>query len=310
MAEIDKEELPDEFEIAFIDSDVLKYSAGFAAERTVYHLYDSDGDFIETFESAKDCASYLEDVAEFFGESVDGYTREPEKIIGEEEHALNACDTIIRFIKERVKAKEHKFYLSGKDNFRDKVATLYKYGHNRDNTPKPYWINSIVKHLKEQYNAVVINGIEADDAIGVGLSQYNKKGKKAIHIGVDKDIKFGIEGFHYDFKGDKFYKTTAEEALLFNYCQGIAGDDTDGFHGIPGIGLKKAEKILKHCTTEWKMYEASVEAYRKHFGDSYEYTSWDGKDMVKTPEELFQENMTLGWIMKKKGEVYKVPKKE
>ncbi len=55
------------------------------------------------------------------------------------------------------------------------------------------------------------------------------------------------------------------------------------------------------------MYEAAVEAYREHFGDIYEYTSWDGKNMKVNAEGLFIENMTLGWIMKKKGEIYQPP---
>lgn len=308
--EIDKEDIPKQFDIGFVDADVLKYSSGFAVERTKYHLYNPDKEFVETFDSHKELKSHLEDLEEFFGESTEEYTYESEKIIGEEEHAINACDTIVRFIKQRVNSPELKFYLSGKGNFRDKVATLYEYGHNRKDVPKPYWINSVVNHLKTEYQAKVINKIEADDCIGVGMTSRIKRGQTPIHIGVDKDILYGIAGWHFDFKNDKFIYTTAEEALMFKYAQAIAGDATDGFHGIPRIGLKKAYKILDKCSTEREMYEASVEAYRKHFGEKYLYKSWDGKDMQKTPEELFEENMILGWIMMEKDKTWEEPKKE
>lgn len=295
---------PEEFDVAFIDADVLKYSAGFAAERTKYHLYDPDGDLIETFDSHKEVKSYLEDIAEFFGEPVDEYKYEAEKIIGEEQHALNACDTIVRFIKDRVDAKEYKFYLSGKGNFREKVATLYEYGHNRKSTVKPYWINSVVEHLKKKYGAKVVDGIEGDDLVGVGMTAMIKKGKVPIHVGVDKDILYVVDGWHFDFKKDEFHYTTHGDAIRFKYAQALAGDSTDGFHGIPKIGLKKAYKILSECTTEEEMYKASVEAYRAFFGDKYAYKSWDGRELERTPEELFEENMVLGWIMLEKDKTW------
>jgi len=307
--EISKEDLPEHWDIAFIDADVLKYSAGFAAEKTWYNLYDSGDNLVDRFDSAKSCDDHLAELSEFLMIDTEGYYRVADKVIGEEEHALNACDTIIRFIKSRIKSDNYKFYLSGKGNFRDSVATLYKYGHNRDKVVKPYWINSVVEHLKKEYQAVMTDGIEGDDQIGVGLTSRNKKGEKAIHVGVDKDIKFGIAGYHFDFKADKFYYTSEEEALRFNYCQGICGDATDGFHGIPGIGMKKAEKILAECETEEEMYEAALKAYQDYYGDTHKYTSWDGRELIKTYEELFLENMTLGWIMKEKGKIYNPPVK-
>lgn len=304
---VDRKELPEEWDIAFIDSDIIKYQGGFAAETVKYHLYDAENNLVETFDSAKECANHLEELEEFFGQSTEGYRRESEKIVGDEEHAINAADTIIRHIKSKVKAKEYKFYLSGKNNFRDKIATIYKYGHNREKVERPYWVDSIVKHLKETHDAVVVEGKEADDAVSVGITAMTKKGKKAIHCGRDKDIKYGTAGTHYDWTKDEFYLTSPEEALLFNYIQGIAGDATDGFHGVPRIGMKKAEKLLAGCTTEREMYEASVEAYRKHFGDEHTYTSWDGKEMTKTAEQLFFENMSLGYILKEKDKYYTVP---
>jgi len=302
-------EFPDKYDYCFIDADVLKYSAGFAAEKTWWHVFKPDGTHVGKFSSAKEADQHIDELWTIFDIDTSGYYREPEKIIGEEEHAIRACDTIINFIKERVKADHYKFYLSGKENFRNEVATLHEYGHNRKGVAKPFWIDSIVKHLTDTYSAVTTDGIEGDDQVGVGMIALQKRGKTPIHTGVDKDIIKGIPGYHFDFKKDKFIYTSPEEALLFNYLQGIAGDATDGFHGIPKVGMKKAEKILEGCETEEEMYEAAVNAYKNYFGEEYSYESWDGWNLTKTAEELFLENMTLAWILKEKDKPYTPPHK-
>lgn len=309
MAKIDKKDVPERFDYCFIDADILKYSAGFAAEKTYWHLYKEDGTHIDRFDSAKSADNHTEELWTIFEIDTSGYYREPEKVIGTEEQAIKACDTIVSFIKERVKADHYKFYLSGKNNFRNRVATLYEYGHNRKNVAKPHWIDSIVDHLIKVHGAVVTDGIEGDDQIGVGMMVVQKKGKLPIHAGIDKDVTKGISGYHFDFKKDEFVYTSPEEALLFNYVQGIAGDQTDGFHGIPKVGLKKAARILEGCETEEEMYKAAVSAYKDYFGEEYTYQSWNGKDMTKTAEELFLENMTLAWIMKEKDRPYTPPHK-
>lgn len=307
--EIKPEDIPKKFDIGFVDADVLKYHAGFAAEKTLYHLYDDEDNFIDTFHSADKVKEHLEELSEFLMVDVSGYRKEPEKVIGSEEHAINACDLIVKSFMEKCPCDQYKFYLSGKNNFRDGVATLYKYCYPRDNTPKPYWINSIVEHIKNEYSAITTEGLEGDDQVSVGVYTRTKKGQLAVHLGIDKDVKYGTMGWHYDWQKDEFIYTTAEEGLLFVYQQAVAGDLTDGFHGIPKIGMKKAYNLLKDCKTEREMYEVAVKAYRKKFGDLYEYTSWRGEEMKKTPEELFLENMQLAWILKEKNKFYKVPEK-
>lgn len=306
MAIVDEEDVPKHFDIAFIDADIIKYTAGFAAERTKYHLYE-DGRLVESFDKHAEMKSYLQELEEFLMVDVSGYTYEKEKIVGEEKHATDSCDLIVKSLKEDVSSDKYIWYLSGNGNFRDKVGTLEKYGGNREGTPKPHWINSVTDRLKTCHGAKVVNGVEGDDAIGVGLTQSLRKGLKAIHIGCDKDVLYGIEGWHYNFKRGDFLYTTYEEAIRFKYIQGISGDKIDGYSGIPRIGIKKAEKILKDCSTEREMYESAVQAYRDYFGEEYQYTSWDGVEMVKTPEELFKENMTLGWIMMEKGKTWEEP---
>jgi 5'-3' exonuclease len=84
----------------------------------------------------------------------------------------------------------------------------------------------------------------------------------------------------------------------------------DNYEGIPGVGKVKAYKILENCTTEREMYDAAVEAYRNHFGDEHTYTAWYGEEMTRTAEELMLENLRLAYMLRRKDEEYKIPKKE
>lgn len=304
---VDKKDVPELFDVGFIDADVIKYQAGFAAQKTIYHLYYEDGELAGTFQNAKECKDYLKDQEEFLGADISGYTRESEVIAQSEEEAVKACDLLIKQLKKECPCKEYVFYVSGKNNFRDKIATLHQYGGNRQNVAKPVWVNTVVERLKGEYQAKIVDGLEGDDLVSVGLVSRTKKGQLAIHLGIDKDVKYGTPGWHYDWKAKQFIYTSPEEAIRYVYCQAIAGDATDGYYGIPKVGMKKAEKIIADCKTEREMYEAAVEAYRKHFGDLHQYESWDGKQMEKGPEELFIENMNLAFILKEKDVFYKVP---
>ena len=306
---IDKEDLPEVFDVCYVDCDLIKYRSSFAAEKTYWHLYDPDGNHIDKFESAKKADEHLEELSEFLMVDVEGYYREPDKVIGEEEQAINACDLILNHIKKNCPAKEYKLYLTGNDTYRPSVATLYKYKGNRDGMEKPKWIDSVTQHLIKEHGAKVVDYIEADDTLTVGLTNCKKKGILGVVANIDKDIK-QVEGYHYNWDKNEYEYIDHWQGLLHTYAQACGGDPVDHYKGIPGIGMKKAVKMLENCQTEREMYEVSIAAYRKHFGEKYTYKSWDGKDMSKTPEELFLENMNLAFMQREKGKFYKVPKKE
>lgn len=306
---VDKEQVPDTFDICYTDCDLIKYRSAFAAEKTYWNLYDSEGNLVDHFDSAKSADSHLEELSEFLMVDTEGYYREPEKVIGEEQQAIKACDLILSHIKKKCPAKEYKLYLTGNDTYRPGIATLYKYKGNRDKMEKPRWIESVTKHLIEVHGAKTVNYIETDDAITVGLTAANKKGKLAVAANLDKDI-YQCEGWGYDWDKDQFHYTDYWEGLVWQYVQCLAGDQVDNYKGIPRVGKVKAQKILKDCTTERELYEAAVKAYKDYFGDEYEYTSWDGRKMKKTYHELFMENMNLCYMQRVKDKFYEVPAKE
>jgi DNA polymerase-1 len=92
--------------------------------------------------------------------------------------------------------------------------------------------------------------------------------REPVVISIDKDL-LQIPGWNYNpgvrGKGGRLTEITAKEADRYHLYQTLVGDDTDGYVGCPGVGTKKATKLLDDCAhlsaaTQW---EWVVEAYRK-----------------------------------------------
>ena len=65
-----------------------------------------------------------------------------------------------------------------------------------------------------------------------------------------------IPGKLYDFK--ETVEITPDEGARWHLIQTMAGDNTDGYSGVPGIGVKKAEKIFSEKGYTW---QAVVETF-------------------------------------------------
>ena len=78
------------------------------------------------------------------------------------------------------------------------------------------------------------------------LSQLEKKeNKDCIIASIDKD--FGtIPGSHFNWSKDIGVTSVDEKEADYNfYLQVLTGDATDGYAGCPGIGPKRAERLLE-----------------------------------------------------------------
>ena len=62
----------------------------------------------------------------------------------------------------------------------------------------------------------------------------------------------------YDFK--ETVEITPEDGAKWHLIQTLAGDNTDGYSGVPGIGIKRAEQIFKLKGYTWK---AVVETFEE-----------------------------------------------
>ena len=99
--------------------------------------------------------------------------------------------------------------------------------------------------LKTEYKVIVMPELEADDAMGIFSTQYPGN----LIISPDKDMK-QIPGKLYNL--DETFTISPEQGAAWHLSQTLSGDSTDGYSGVPGIGVKRAETLFKKEGYSWK----------------------------------------------------------
>ena len=133
-------------------------------------------------------------------------------------------------------------FFSASVNFRQSIDPAYK-GHR--NRKKPCGYKRVINRLKEEYNVVVMPTLEADDALGI----YATKEPGHIICSPDKDMR-QIPGDLYDLT-DGVVTVTPEEGRRWHLIQTMSGDQTDGYAGVPGIGIKRAVALFEKEGYTW-----------------------------------------------------------
>ena len=172
-------------------------------------------------------------VTSLFSEAYKGVERELDKVKRE----FPFYDEIILFF-------------TSPNNFRKKILPEYK-GHRQ--RKKPCAFKRVINALTLEYKVIIKDTLEADDTMGM----YATKFPGNIIVSPDKDMR-QIPGDLYDFK-EKVY-ITPEEGAKWHLVQTLAGDNTDGYAGVPGVGIKKAQKIFEEKGYTWK---AVVETFKE-----------------------------------------------
>ncbi len=134
-------------------------------------------------------------------------------------------------------------FFSDSVNFRKKILSDYK-GHR--NRKKPCGYKRVINKLKESYEVIIMPTLEADDSMGV----YSTQNPGNIIVSPDKDMK-QIPGELYNL--DERFTVTPERGAAWHLIQSISGDQTDGYGGVPGIGVKRAEALFKDKGYTWKV---------------------------------------------------------
>ena len=133
-------------------------------------------------------------------------------------------------------------------NFRKQILASYK-GHR--NRKKPCGYRRVINKLKEEFEVIIMDTLEADDALGI----YATKFPGNVIVSPDKDMR-QIPGSLYNL--DEKFTVTKQEGSKWHLVQTLAGDQTDGYAGAPGIGVKRAEILFdKHGYT----WETVVKAF-------------------------------------------------
>jgi 5'-3' exonuclease len=135
-------------------------------------------------------------------------------------------------------------FFSDSVNFRKSIDPAYK-GHR--NRKKPCGYKRVINKLKEEYHVVIMPTLEADDALGIYAT--NLPGQHII-CSPDKDMR-QIPGQLFDLT-QGVVEITPEMGDRWHLIQAMAGDQTDGYAGIPGIGIKRAEALLEANGATWQ----------------------------------------------------------
>ena len=266
-----------------IDGDVLVYSCGFASQKNTYTI---DG---QNFRKKKDANAY----ADLKGISRD----EIEKTIKADpiEFALGNVKKTVISIAQNLDSHDGDIFLSGPNNFREVMETTHPYKGTRDPLHKPIHYQAIKDYLVKYWEAIEVDGMEADDAMGIAQytsfisGNYNvdegyndPKGEYTVIVTIDKDLDM-IPGWHYNWVKGKKYFTTLEESDYFFDKQLLTGDRVDNIIGIYGIGDKKSDKLLDGLDKEGRM-KVIIRKYQEEFGID--------------ADDRLEENKKLLWILR------------
>lgn len=138
-------------------------------------------------------------------------------------------------------------------NFRKEILPTYKFNREGKRKPTAYW--ALVEWIKENYTTKIMDGLEADDVIGILSTEPNAN---AIVISGDKDMR-SLPVRLYDFFHNEYHEISLEQADHWHRYQTLVGDITDNYKGCPKVGEKKAEEILSKDDS----WAAVVAAYSK-----------------------------------------------
>jgi DNA polymerase-1 len=165
--------------------------------------------------------------------------------------AKESFDYLLNSYKEATGEKEFKLCFTGRDNFRKTISPTYK-GNRKGRKPVGY--SALKEWAMETYPSFCKETLEADDCMGILATKFPGK---TIIVTMDKDL-LTVPGKMYKLNQDgtgEWYDTDEKEANYRFLLQAMTGDATDGYAGIPGVGPKKAEEILKKHGAVWKTVE-------------------------------------------------------
>lgn len=187
------------------------------------------------------------------------------------DYCITAAEQRMDNILEATGCKEIEFYLTGKSNFRNDIATIQTYKAGRGSKPSLY--EEMRKWVEFKWDATTVEGMEADDMLAV--RQMQEKGDTVI-VSRDKDLRM-VRGWHYGYQCGKqaeyemrfidkigyleMGKKLKGGGMKWFFSQLIMGDKTDNIQGVKGAGDKKAFNTIDPLTTSQEMFNACLELY-------------------------------------------------
>ena len=190
--------------------------------------------------------------------------------------AVYRVDVLMRQILEATDSEQYKAFLTGRGNFRKIINTEYK--ANRKDKEPPHYLQDCREYLIREWNAVVSEGIEADDLLGIEQTD------ETVVCSLDKDLLM-IPGVHFNWNKVEYTHVDQTLGLRTFYKQMLIGDRSDNIFGVDKIGPVKAAKAIDHLETEQEMFDTVLALY----DDEY---------------SRFIMNAQCLWIMQNEGETW------
>jgi DNA polymerase-1 len=141
-------------------------------------------------------------------------------------------------------------FFSDSKNFRKKIYPDYK-GHR--NRKKPCGYRRVITELGKHYEVIRLPELEADDAMGIYATAHEGN----VICSPDKDMR-QIPGRLFDMK--ELTMIDPVEGAKWHLIQSLAGDQTDGYSGVPGIGIKRAVALFEEDGYTWQTVVKAFEA--------------------------------------------------
>ena len=157
-------------------------------------------------------------------------------------------------------------FSGSKGNFRKLITPVYKANRKVENIPP--LLNEMHQFVKDEYDSVWGYGIETDDIVArYWYNLSNEIGRDNVMIvSIDKDYKqFPCLIYNYHYKHKVVLDISEDEALYNFYEQMIVGDTADNIKGIPGRGVKYAEKYLADCNTKYQYTRKMLELFQEKY---------------------------------------------
>ena len=174
-------------------------------------------------------------------------------------------------------------FFSDSKNFRKDIQADYK-GHR--NRKKPCGYRRVIKKLTEEYSVIRMPTLEADDAMGI----YATKNTGNIIVSPDKDMR-QIPGMLWNFEESTLIKP--EDGAKWHLIQTMAGDNTDGYAGVPGIGVKRATSLFEEKGYSWKTV---VDAFKeKDLSEEVALTNARLARILTNEDYDFKESKPIPW---------------
>lgn len=223
-------------------------------------------------------------------------------------------------------------YLTGSNNFREKVAKRAVYKGTRKELHKPWHYANLTAYMKGKYGAIVVEGMEADDAICIEQSRDIERARAYAsggewggcspdwreHLGTiictrDKDLR-QCPGWHYGWElGNqpqfgpllvdvigkielvKNNKEVKGYGMKFFYSQLLTGDRVDNIPGLPKFGPKAAYEILHSLESIEDMENAITRAYASVYPETWREEMKEQAQLLYMIRELDGEGNPKMW---------------